>query len=82
MPSLIIDMVSRIVLLLIHLFNKYLLSTYDMLYTILGIGNSVMIKTALVPKYLGVKTIYYTAKGIFERCIKTKYSVITKDIIN
>lgn len=55
---------------------------FYVLVTILGIGNSVMIKTALVPKYLGVKTIYFTAKGIFERCIKTKYSVITKDIIN
>lgn len=55
---------------------------FHVLVTILGIGNSVMIKTSLVPKYLGVKIIYSTAKGIFERCIKTKYSVITKDIIN
>lgn len=55
---------------------------FRVLVTILGIGNSVMINTSLVPKYLGVKIIYSTAKGIFERCIKTKYSVITKDIIN
>ena len=55
---------------------------FRVLVTILGIGNSVMINTSLVPKYLGVKITYSTAKGIFERCIKTKYSVITKDIIN
>lgn len=55
---------------------------FQVLVTILGIGNSVMIKTDLVPKYLGVKTIYSTAKGIFERCRKTKYSVMTKDIVN
>ena len=55
---------------------------FRVLVTILGIGNSVMINTSLVPKYLGVKIIYSTAKGIFERCVKTKYSVITKDIIN
>lgn len=45
---------------------------FHVLVTILGVGNSVMIKTALVPKYLGVKTIYSTAKGIFEEMYKNK----------
>ena len=49
MSSLIIDMVSLRVLLLIHLFNKYLLSTYDILHTILRIGNTTAKKTDKTP---------------------------------
>ena len=32
-----------------HLFNRYLLSTYDMLHTILGIRNTTATKTDKIP---------------------------------